>query len=81
MVNIAQSAILNMPIAVPPTIQEMRVIASTISALRENFDKLCGEAKRAIDFLKERRSALISSAVTGKIDVRSIAPAEMDAAA
>lgn len=28
------------------------------------------EANRAIDLLQERRSALISAAVTGKIDVR-----------
>ncbi len=31
------------------------------------------EATRAIDLLKERRTALISAAVTGKIDVREAA--------
>ena len=31
------------------------------------------EAERAIDLLQERRTALISAAVTGKIDVRNVA--------
>jgi len=31
------------------------------------------EASRAIDLLQERRTALISAAVTGKIDVRGMA--------
>ena len=31
---------------------------------------------RAIVLLKERRAALISAAVTGKVDVRDLAPAE-----
>ena len=33
------------------------------------------EARRAIDLLQERRTALISAAVTGQIDVRAAAPA------
>jgi hypothetical protein len=32
------------------------------------------EAERAIALLQERRAALISAAVTGQIDVRSLAP-------
>lgn len=35
---------------------------------------LLAESQRAITLLKERRSALISAAVTGKIDVRGYAP-------
>jgi type I restriction enzyme, S subunit len=31
------------------------------------------EAQRAIDLLQERRTALISAAVTGQIDVRPLA--------
>ena len=34
------------------------------------FDALTAEAQRAIDLLQERRTALISAAVTGQIDVR-----------
>ena len=37
------------------------------------FDTLTAEAQRAIDLLQERRTALISAAVTGQIDVRGAA--------
>jgi type I restriction enzyme S subunit len=37
------------------------------------FDSLVAEAERAIELLQERRTALISAAVTGKIDVRDFA--------
>ena len=40
------------------------------------FDELTAEAERAIDLLQERRTALISAAVTGKIDVRGITIAD-----
>jgi type I restriction enzyme S subunit len=36
---------------------------------------MIAESQRAIDLLKERRSALISAAVTGKIDVRGLTDA------
>ena len=35
------------------------------------FDTLTAEAQRAIALLQERRTALISAAVTGQIDVRN----------
>jgi hypothetical protein len=37
------------------------------------IDALTTEAQRAIDLLQERRTALISAAVTGQIDVRPLA--------
>lgn len=40
-----------------------------------SIDHLIAEAEHAILLLKERRSALISAAVTGQIDVRGLAPA------
>ena len=40
------------------------------------FDKLQAQAERAIELLQERRTALISAAVTGKIDVRGSTPEE-----
>lgn len=36
----------------------------------EQIDSLIVKAESAIQLMKERRTALISSAVTGKIDVR-----------
>ncbi len=42
----------------------------------QSIDTLTAEAQRAIDLLQERRTALISAAVTGQIDVRSLAEAQ-----
>jgi type I restriction enzyme M protein len=39
------------------------------------FNTLATEAQRAIDLLQERRTALISAAVTGQIDVRQLSTA------
>ena len=57
------------PITVPP-LSEQREIADYIEAETSKFDTLTAEAQRAIDLLQERRTALISAAVTGQIDVR-----------
>ena len=40
------------------------------------FDSLASNAHRAINLLQERRSALISAAVTGQIDLRGLVPEE-----
>ena len=53
-----------------PPFNEQRTIAAFIAKQTANIGELANEAKHAIDLLKERRSALISAAVTGKIDVR-----------
>ena len=45
-------------------------------ASKRDFDALTAEAQRAIDLPQERRTALISAAVTGKIDVRGLAESE-----
>ena len=62
----------NIRIALPP-LAEQDEILSAIASMTEKYDALSGEAKHAIDLLKERRSALIAAAVTGKIDVRQAA--------
>ena len=40
------------------------------------LDALTAEAEKAIDLLQERRTAIISAAVTGKIDVRGLTETE-----
>jgi type I restriction enzyme S subunit len=55
----------------PPT--EQAAIASFLETESTKFDTLTTEAQRAIDLLQERRTALISAAVTGQIDVRGAA--------
>ena len=57
----------------PPVDEQVR-IADYIDRESSNFDQLVDEAIQNMDLLKERRSALISAAVTGKIDVRGWKP-------
>ena len=53
-----------------PPEQEQRQIVNYLQEELAKFDELSLEAQRAIDLLQERRTALISAAVTGQIDVR-----------
>ncbi|RVE80122.1 restriction endonuclease subunit S [Sinorhizobium meliloti] len=62
-------------IAVPPD-TEREEISSFLAANLATFDRLASEAQRTIDLLQERRAALISAAVTGKIDVRALVQAQ-----
>lgn len=54
-----------------PSTEEQSAIAAFLDEQTAKFDTLTAEAQRAIALLKEHRSALISAAVTGKIDVRN----------
>lgn len=67
--EITLDALRRTPIAIPP-LDEQMAIAALIEAQTVKFDTLTADALRAIDLLKEHRTALISAAVTGKIDVR-----------
>jgi type I restriction enzyme S subunit len=49
---------------------EQEAIAARLDEECGKFDILTAEAQRAIDLLQERRTALISAAITGQIDVR-----------
>jgi type I restriction enzyme S subunit len=69
--NISQDLVRNSPFLCPP-LAEQRVIVAQISKLVDDFESLTAEAQRAIDLLLERRTALISAAVTGQIDVRTL---------
>ncbi|WP_022952671.1 restriction endonuclease subunit S [Leucothrix mucor] len=53
-----------------PVEQEMINIINFIESQIPVFDNLINKAVTAIELMKERRTALISAAVTGKIDVR-----------
>jgi type I restriction enzyme, S subunit len=55
--------------AMPP-IQEQESIITFLDIQTAKFDALTADAQQAIDLLQERRTALISAAVTGQIDVR-----------
>jgi len=62
-----------LPVTVPPVVEQI-AIAQYLDDRTAKFDSLEAEAERAIDLLQERRTALISAAVTGKIDVRGFSP-------
>jgi type I restriction enzyme S subunit len=70
--KLTSEALANIRIAIPPTYEERLDIQMFISQEAEGIDALVSQAQRAITLLKERRSALISAAVTGKIDVRGL---------
>ncbi len=54
-----------------PTPDEQDDIVRFLESSETTNSSLLGRANEAIDLLKERRTALISAAVTGKIDVRN----------
>ena len=54
-----------------PALHEQEDLVHFLDREITNFDALTAEAQRAICLLQERRTALISAAVTGQIDVRA----------
>lgn len=59
----------NICVPVPPK-DEIKLIMQEINLINTKYEKLEHLAKQQIELLTERRTALISAAVTGKIDVR-----------
>ena len=60
-------------LALPPP-AEQRLIVTAVKEQREALDSLQVKVAQAMERLKELRTALISAAVTGKIDVREAVP-------
>jgi type I restriction enzyme S subunit len=75
--EITLDALRRLVFAVPP-IGEQAEISSKVIALINDFEGLTADSQRSAALLQERRSGLISAAVTGQIDVRGLAP-EADA--
>ena len=59
----------NIPLFEPP-MEEQSEINNYLSNILSKYDDLMRDVTDAIELLQERRTALISAAVTGKIDVR-----------
>jgi type I restriction enzyme S subunit len=70
MQNIAKEDYLSINIALPPK-PEQETIVEFIDQRLRSFSKLEECSITAIELMQERRTALISAAVTGKIDVRN----------
>jgi type I restriction enzyme S subunit len=62
-----------------PPLAEQRAIVAFVREHVAQIDDLIAHSQRAIDLLLERRTTLISAAVTGQIDVRGLVPAEASA--
>ena len=62
-------AIRNFSITLPPA-QEQTAIVADLSRILPQYDSLIAATESTVTLLQERRAALISAAVTGKIDVR-----------
>jgi restriction endonuclease S subunit len=69
MTTIGQTGISKTVIPLPP-LSEQKKIASSLLRQLDRIEKITAETYRSIGLLKEHKTALISAAVTGKIDLR-----------
>lgn len=72
MQNISRADIENLPMDLPDVAAQRRVL-SEIDGQTSKIDALTDAAERLTEVSQERRAALITAAVTGQIDVRSVA--------
>lgn len=75
--NIGQSTIKQLQTPFPP-LQEARGIVAALESHLEAVELTATKGEQQVNLLTERRSALISAAVTGKIDVRNWKPPTSD---
>ena len=73
--SISMSSLENLPVVCPPS-QERSDILQYLDEQVDRIGNLIDAVKEAIDRLKEYRTALISAAVTGQIDVRDAVTVE-----
>lgn len=67
--SISSTNLMELPVPLPSESEQLQ----TLGRLRDRtfrLDTLLSQTKRSIELLKERRSALITAAVTGQIDLR-----------
>jgi type I restriction enzyme S subunit len=77
--GLSQSAIRDLQLPIPP-VSEQEQIGRHLEEVTRQMDCLVEDVSQTIRLLQERRIALISAAVTGKIDVRNYASTQKDAA-
>ena len=77
--NIKMDEYVNMEMPFP-SLKEQRAIIEFLDREMEGIDTLIGKVRDGVSRLQEYRTALISAAVTGQIDVRdAVSPAEVNA--
>ncbi|GGF07377.1 restriction endonuclease subunit S [Pseudoalteromonas gelatinilytica] len=69
--KLTAEALNNLKIAFPNSFEERKAIDEFVKAQKSLFDTLINKALEQVKLLRERKTALISAAVTGKIDVRN----------
>ncbi|NCH59649.1 restriction endonuclease subunit S [Cronobacter dublinensis] len=76
--NLSLNSIRQMKVCIPPLEEQQFIIEYCVEKQRQ-YNYLIDSAEMAIKVMQERRTALISAAVTGKIDVRDwVAPDTQD---
>lgn len=73
--NLNADIVSKFKVTIPPNC-EQRDIVKHLETTLPHFDKLIEKSENAIKLIQERKTALISAAVTGKIDVRDWKPVE-----
>jgi len=74
--DLSNSNVTDILVACPAEISEQKSIIEMVIKQMEVFDSLMDNSLNLMESLQERRTALISAAVTGKIDVRDWVPPE-----
>jgi type I restriction enzyme S subunit len=72
MPKINRESLKEIVLSVPPANEQLGIVAF-LEKETTSLDALTTEAQHAVDLLQERRTALISAAVTGQIDVSALA--------
>lgn len=71
--SISQTNIKELPVLMPPATEALDILAH-IDSQTSRITQTISHIKKEIELMKEYRTALISEAVTGKIDVRDYQP-------
>jgi type I restriction enzyme S subunit len=71
--KLTAGALMALRVSAPTDTDEQHRIATYLREQTTKIDALIKESERFIELARERRSALITAAVTGKIDVREVA--------
>jgi type I restriction enzyme S subunit len=69
--NFSAEKYASMVICLPPLTEQVLII-DYLNTAEKRYSSLIGEIRNSIDFLKERRAALITAAVTGQISIEEM---------
>ena len=73
MQNIGQDVIKNLVVPMPPVIEQNKIVAQIVLEIQPT-NVAINRLEREIELLREYRTRLVADVVTGKLDVREVAP-------